>query len=202
MNRRACLLAGSAAALLALPLLLSLSLDASGGAPPGQGAYLMMRPAGHLAFVLAFFQIVLSLHGESLSRWAGLPGLMPLSRALSLSALSFAFLHPLLLLFARMSREGFPLARLAMETFLPDPSKGAWPLACLFGALSFWGLAGSGLSPKRWHLIQVLPYPAFFLAWYHVMLMGSSVRDQFLGALYTLLAASAAGMMLFRVVRR
>ncbi len=199
-------LAFSAAGLLILlPLALfhlksgSMTFYLGDGFPPGQAAYAMMRPAGHLAFALVFLQIILGLHGKALARWLGLDSLLPFHKCLGLCTLGIALLHPVLFMWAQSMRLGeFAFSR----TFLPNPTKGYWNLYFFFGALSLYGLMfavlaallGPRLLPRGWKILHALNYPAFILAWRHCLVTGNEVREQPLQTVYTGMMLIVAGL--------
>ncbi len=206
-------LAGSTLLLLALPLAVfwvktaPLSFYFGDSFPPGQAIYIMMRPAGHLAYVLLFLQIVLGLHGKDLARLAGVPTLLPLHKAMAIPTLGAVFAHPLLFWWAASVRTGH---NTFLNTFWPDPMRNYWTWYFFFGALAFYGvvlavlaaLVGPRLLPRAWRVIHGLTYVSFGLAWYHSRATGAEVRDQGLGVLYTAMALMAAGMLLRRLVSR
>lgn len=67
-RRNRILAISGASALLLLPILVfrqqtgAMAYYLGEGYPPGQGAYIAMRPAGHIAFTLVFLQILLGQH--------------------------------------------------------------------------------------------------------------------------------------------
>lgn len=212
MRGRRLVLGASALLLLLGPLGLfaaqasPLSASLGGEFPPGQAAYLMMRPAGHLAFCLLFLQIVLGLHHRRLEAWAGLPDLLPLHRALAIPVLTLALLHPVLHAWASTLRTG---TWTLWATLFPDPTMNRLKFYFLFGALSLYGalaaalaaLLGPRLLPGGWRLVHRLAYVSFLLAWYHASALGAEVRDQPLQAVYTLMGACVLGMLIGRLGR-
>lgn len=212
MRRRRLALVASVLILLGTPLWIFARQAAPlpdavwGDSPPGQAAYLMMRPAGHLAFCLLFLQILLGLHRRLLESWAGLPDLLPLHRALAIPTLTLALLHPMLHAWATTLRTGQGTLG---ATLFPDPTMNALTFYFFFGALALYGaltaalaaLAGPRLLPRGWRLVHGLVYPSFFLAWYHASALGAEVRDQPLQAAYTLMAAAVAAMLISRFPR-
>lgn len=186
--------------------------------PPGQAAYVMMRPAGHLVFCLVFLQIVLGLQGRRLARWTGVPTLLPLHKALGLATAWLLLFHPSLFLWASLQRYPRPFAVAFRMTFLPDPAQDYWSYFFFWGALGFWGLLtavgaallGPRLAPRAWRWVHALCYPAFGCGGYHARAAGAEVRGQALEVLYTvmmgivaaLLAARLAGAVRARMGRR
>ncbi len=156
--------------------------------PPGQGAYIMMRAAGHLAFVLLFLQLVLGSNVRAIARWVGRPSLLRLHRALGGTTLAVALLHPILFLWARTLRSGLfePL-----KVILPPPGDyyhnrlllGAVCLYLLMAAIAA-AIYGPRLLPRVWRRVHLLNYAAFFGLWLHAFSIGSETRHPVLVVLY------------------
>jgi predicted ferric reductase len=208
-STRRALAAGSALLLLAVPLLVfwrnagPLSFYFGDGFPPGQAAYIMMRPAGHIAFVLLFFQVVLGVMGRPVARFLGYSTLTPLHRALGIVTLSFLLLHPLLFLWARSLRAG-KLEFVA--TFFPNPFENYWEKMLFLGAIGFFLLlAGviAGVVGKRWRhwrAVHLANYAAFFLVFSHSISIGSETRLAPVELLYWGMALAAAGLLGWRLI--
>ena len=168
--------------------------------PPGQAAYIMMRPAGQLAFTLVFFQIVLGTVGRPLSRWLGLRSLISLHRAVGITAFTLIWLHPLLFMWGGTLRAGDLTWR---ATFTPDPLHNYYTLHLFFGAAALYvltvGILGAWLGPRKapryWRRIHRLNYIALPIAWYHGYFIGSDTRIGPLPTLYTLMLIGAIGLM-------
>jgi predicted ferric reductase len=210
--RRHRLIAGLAvAALLVLPLG---SLTSQTGAmtyylgegyPPGQGAYIMMRIAGHLAFALVFLQIVLGLKHRGVAKWLGTTSLVPVHRSIGLAALMLALSHPILFEWARQLRTG---QSTVTATFWPPTHTGFYELHQFFGAIGLYllivgviaGVVGPRLAPRAWKTVHYVNYAVFFLVWYHSFRIGTSTRIGFLPVLYSVLAAIVVGLLVSRLL--
>jgi predicted ferric reductase len=175
--------------------------------PPGQSAYIMMRPAGHIAFSLVFIQIALGLYGRPIGRWLGLASMVPLHRRLGLVTLWFVLLHPLLFAWARSLRSGnIDL----LVTFVPNPMENYWERMLFVGAVAlyamvFGGLAalyGPRLMPRWWRLPHSINLLAFALAFWHAISIGSETRLQPVAALHWAMAAAVGIMIVHRCIRR
>jgi predicted ferric reductase len=172
--------------------------------PPGQSIYIMMRPAGHIAFVLIFFQIVLGSNGPALARWLGCSNLAPLHRSLGLITLSFVLLHPLLFAWSRSLRANHLEI---VATFLPNPWENYWERMLFIGALGFYlfclgtmaALFRSHLNPLCWRIVHSFNYAAFLLAFWHAISIGSETRIFPLQILYWSLALLALGLFAKRL---
>jgi DMSO/TMAO reductase YedYZ heme-binding membrane subunit len=203
---------GAALTLLAAPLWIFLSaarpLAYFGGTefPPGQAAYLMMRPAGHIAFVLVFVQIVLGALGPRLGGWMNWPGLGGWHRVIGMVALGFVLLHPLLFAWGRTLRAG---QLELLPTFFPNPGENYWELMLFVGALAMYALLfgaaaaiwGRRLAPRSWRWIHAINYLGFLLAYWHSIRIGSETRISFLPVLYSVMAVMVAVLLAMRVLR-
>ncbi len=177
------------------------------GYPPGQGAYIMMRIAGHLAYTLVFLQILVGLLHRPIQRALGLGPLLPVHRSLGLAAVLLAFSHPVLFEWARQLRTG---QSTITATFWPPRDHGFYELHQFFGALGLYllligvlaGVYGPRLAPKAWRAVHGLNYGVFFLVWYHSLRIGTSTRIGALPMLYTVLAAVVVGLTLWRLTAR
>jgi predicted ferric reductase len=201
------------AALLVLPLASltsqtgAMSYYLGEGYPPGQGAYVMMRVAGHLAFALVFLQIVLGLQHRRVEAWLGTRTLLPVHRSLGLAALLIAFSHPVLFEWARQLRTG---QSSVTATFWPPVATGFYELHQFFGAMGLYllvvgvaaGALGPRLAPRSWRLVHYVNYGVFFLVWYHSFRIGTSTRIGLLPLLYTVLAAIVIGLLVGRLMGR
>ncbi len=205
-------LGGAALLLLALPVAIfwiktaPLAFYFSGSYPPGQAFYIMMRPAGHLAFTLLFLQITLGLHGRSLASLMQVRSLLELHKAMAIPTLGAAILHPLLFACAGTLRVGHSTFQ---RTFFPNPTTNYWTWYFFFGALACYGMIlgalaaiiGPRLLPRGWRWVHALNYLSFGMAWYHCRATGAEVREQPLEILYTLMAVAVAGMLAHRIYR-
>lgn len=173
------------------------------GYPPGQSAYIAMRLAGHLAFVLLFLQIVLGLERRPIERFLGLGPLLPVHRSLGLAGFALAAAHPLLFEWARRLRTGQDSLKV---TLWPPRDHGFYELHQFFGALGLYllvigvlaGVYGPRLVPKAWRALHAVNFGVFFLIWYHSFRIGTSTRIGLLPAVYTVLA----GTVLLLIIRR
>lgn len=173
------------------------------GYPPGQGAYIMMRVAGHLAFALVFLQIVLGLRHRSVERYLGMTSLVPVHRSLGLAAMMIALSHPVLFEWARELRTG---QNTIIASFWPPTHTGHYELHQFFGALGLYllmlgvvaGIVGPRLAPRAWKTVHYVNYGVFFLVWYHSFRIGTSTRIGLLPVLYTVLAAIVIAMIVLR----
>jgi predicted ferric reductase len=194
IQRRRRLVLLGLAGLLLLPQLIflgevkGLGLYLGSQPPPGQGTYIMMRAAGHLAFVLVFLQVLLGARGFAIARYLGERSLLSLHRALGVTTLSMAFLHPIFFLWARTLRTGsLDIAK----TFLPSPTD-YYHNRLLLGALMLYGLVGTAVygllgprrAPRVWRAIHRFNYLIFFGLWYHAISIGSETRHPVLVLLY------------------
>lgn len=167
--------------------------------PPGQAAYIMMRPAGHLAFALVFIQLVLGTAGRPIARWLGLRSLVGLHMAVGRTALAMIWLHPILFLWGGSLRAGEMTVR---STFAPDPLHNYYTLHLFFGAVALYvltigalgALIGPRVAPRRWRQVHRLNYLALPIAWYHGYFIGSETRVGPLPVLYTLMLGGAVGL--------
>lgn len=211
MNARRLLALSAAITILGVPLTIfwarleaSPSFYLGDGFPPGQASYVMMRPAGHLAYCLLFLQIVLGLHGKRLARWMGLETLLPLHRALGFSTLGIMALHPLLFALASSLRTG---KNKLWETFLPDPSAYYWAFYFFLGAIALYGTAlavaaavwGPRWAPRAWRWIHGVNYLCLPVAWFHCRGTGNEVRDQPLEDVYGVMALAVVVMLGWRL---
>lgn len=177
------------------------------GYPPGQGAYIMMRVAGHLAYSLVFLQILVGLLHRPFQRALGLGPLLPVHRSLGLAAFLLAVSHPVLFEWARQLRTG---QSSIAATFWPPRDHGFYELHQFFGALGLYllligvlaGVYGPRLAPKAWRAVHAVNYAVFFLVWYHSLRIGTSTRIGALPLLYTVLAAVVVGLTLRRLTTR
>lgn len=177
------------------------------GYPPGQGTYIMMRIAGHLAYTLVFLQIVIGLLHRPLQRRLGLGPLLPVHRSLGLAGFILALSHPVLFEWARQLRTGQSTVTV---TFWPPTDTGFYELHQFFGAMGLYllligvlaGVFGPRLAPRAWRTVHMLNYAVFFLVWYHSLRIGTSTRIGALPILYTVLAAVVVGLTLWRLRRR
>ena len=197
----------AALTVLALPLAVFVRwagpLEYYGGGefPRGQAAYLMMRPAGHLAFGLLFLQVLLGTQHERLGRWLGVRTLLPWHRALGVMAIGFALLHPLLFAWARSLRSG----RLELfATLLPNPAENYWERMLFVGALALYALllgalaaaCGPRVAPRGWLWVHRINYAAFGLAFWHGISVGAETRlPQLLVFYWALFALGLAALM-------
>lgn len=199
----------AALAVLALFLLPLLTMSSQTGAmtyylgegyPPGQSAYIAMRIAGHLAFVLLFLQIVLGLRRRTIERALGLGSLLSVHRSLGLAGFLLAASHPLLFEWARRLRTGQDSLKV---TLWPPRDHGFYELHQFFGALGLYllvigvlaGVYGPRLAPTWWRRLHAVNLVVFFLIWYHSFRIGTSTRIGALPALYTVLAVTVVGLM-------
>jgi predicted ferric reductase len=177
------------------------------GYPPGQTAYIMMRYAGYIAFGLIFLQIILGLHHARLRRWTGTSSLVPLHRAIGLSAMAFALLHPFMFAWARFLRTGQSAVKV---TFWPPRHEGYYELHQFYGALGLYilivgvlaGIFGPRLSPRHWRVIHGVNVIVFFLVWLHSFNIGSDTRVGPLPLLYTAMVIMVAVLLVERLTRR
>lgn len=174
--------------------------------PAGQSAYIMMRPAGHIAFGLVFIQLVLGMHARPIGRWLGLASMAPLHRRLGLVTLWFVLLHPLLFVWARSLRSGqFDF----IVTFAPNPLENYWERMLFVGALAMYALIfgvvaalyGPRLAPRYWRVVHSVNVLAFGLAFWHAISVGSETRLQPVEALHWAMAVSVCALLILRFAR-
>ena len=170
--------------------------------PPGQGAYIMMRAAGHVALVLLFIQVALGPNVRSIARWLGVPSLLRVHMSLGLTTLAFALLHPVLFLWARTLRaERFE----PLKVFFP-PTGDYYHNRLFLGAVGLYllvvaigaGAYGPRIAPRLWRRVHMLNYGVFIALWYHAVSIGSETRHPVLIALY----GAMLGAVVFLAVRR
>ncbi|HET6203053.1 MAG TPA: ferric reductase-like transmembrane domain-containing protein [Planctomycetota bacterium] len=172
--------------------------------PAGQSAYVMMRPAGHLAFVLLWIQVVLGSRGGTVARLLGLRTLVPLHRALGLTTLLFLLLHPLLFAWGRTLRTGKPAF---LQTFFPNPAENYWERMVFFGAVSLGVLlagilaatAGRRLLRRAWRGVHAVNYAGFLLSSYHSLSIGSETRVEPVFFLYWALGLTGGALLAARL---
>lgn len=171
--------------------------------PPGQPAYVMMRAAGHVAFVLMFVQLVVGSNAGVFTRWLAWAGLVRFHRGLGLFALGAMFAHPLLFGWGRTLRAGY---NQFFVTFLPHLGENYWETSLAFGVFALYGvilavaaaLSASKLGERAWRIVHALNYAAFFAAFNHCISIGSETRITAVWVEYVLLAVVAAGATLLR----
>lgn len=171
--------------------------------PAGQSAYVMMRPAGLLAFVLLWIQVVLGSHGPAVSRFLGLRTLVPLHRSLGATTLLFLLLHPILFAWAAKLRTGKPL----LATFFPDPTENYWQQMLFFGAVALGLLllgilastVGRRFLGRAWRGVHAVNYAGFLLSFFHCISIGSETRVQPVFVLYWVLGTSGGALLLARI---
>ncbi|MCI0683007.1 MAG: ferric reductase-like transmembrane domain-containing protein [Gemmataceae bacterium] len=174
--------------------------------PPGQAAYIMMRPAGHVAFVLMFVQVVVGSNAGAVANWLAWPGLVRFHRALGVFTLGAMLAHPLLFGWGRTLRAGYEQV---LVTFLPHLNENYWETSLAFGVFALYGVllaiaAAVGaprLGERAWRIVHALNYAAFFAAFYHCISIGSETRMLFVWIEYVALAIVAFGALAFRLGR-
>lgn len=174
--------------------------------PPGQPSYIMMRVAGHVAFVLMLVQLVVGTNPIAISRWLEWGGLVRFHRALGLFTLAAALSHPLLFGWGRTLRSG---KEQILSTLLPHFGVNYWETMLAFGALGLYALLlaaaaamlGRRIGERAWRLVHALNYVAFFLVFFHAITIGSETRLPAVTVQYWILAAVAVIALLARLLR-
>jgi DMSO/TMAO reductase YedYZ heme-binding membrane subunit len=214
MSRRAWRwLAGSAmAVLVATPIAVFLATTGApwrfleSDVPPGQSAYIMMRPAGHLAFVMLFLQIVVGPNASKLGRVLGVPRMVELHRQLGVAAMVLVVTHPLLFAWGRSLRA----EKLYLwATLTPRPFENYWELMCAVGVVSLYllvvavlaGIFGARRFGRSWRWLHACAYPAFFGAFVHAISIGAETRFWPVWLAYWAMAMVAGASLAWRAWR-
>jgi predicted ferric reductase len=174
--------------------------------PPGQPAYIMMRVAGHVAFVLMFAQLVVGSSAVALSRWLDWGGLVRFHRGLGLFTIGAVLSHPLLFGWGRTLRAG---KEQVSTTLLPHLGVNYWETMLALGAFALYAailaaaaaMLGRRIGERAWRIVHAMNYAAFFLAFFHAISIGSETRFPAVTIEYSILAGAAAVALLVRARR-
>lgn len=156
----------------------------------------VIRTTALMGYVCIFGAIVTSAYVQQVVRWFGRP-FIKIHHFLSIIGLALVTLHPLAVAWQALSLRVFVPAVDSWYRFFALGGRPAWYLL----GIAVLAAVLRGMIGKNWRWLHALNYPAFWLATVHGILIGSSVQNWPMRAVFGAMALIVLGVLVQKRMR-